>query len=505
MQAVWDFTVEDWSNYVCAGLINANSGKTCCAAVEVARAVTGNDPYNKYPKEGGRWFCVGKDLAHIGQVMWRKLGRAGAFKIIRDYNTDNWRSYRPWDPSDAARASSARSAPPLIPPRMIKEIAWENKKEGIPNVVRMHNGWEISFFSSLGKPPQGSDINGWWFDEEIVDGDWFPEMSARVLDHEGYGVWSATPQAGTDQLYELHKRSEQERETMGQPLVEEFLVLLNDNPHISEKAKREFAANLSEEDYRVRVGGEFAITSARVYPEFHKTKHVVPYFPIPPEWTRYAVVDPGHQICAVLFAAVPPDEKHVYLFDELYIRECNANLFGEHMARKTAHQTFQAFIIDAHMAIATQVGVGRTVEQQYQQALLENKVKSVSTGHGFIYGSDDITAGVLAVHDLLRLREDGTPKLQLLEGMCPNFIHEVERYNRKRDKFGVMDKPDQRRHSHCQDCCRYLALFRPRYVKPVKVKQSVGGAVKALRDKQKKRKGDDGNYIKLGPGVLSGR
>src|SRR5262245_2732952 len=42
------------------------SGKTLGAAVEVARAVSGTDPYDKYPKYDGRAFCVGKNLDHVG-------------------------------------------------------------------------------------------------------------------------------------------------------------------------------------------------------------------------------------------------------------------------------------------------------------------------------------------------------------------------------------------------------------------------------------------------------
>ncbi|MCI0628573.1 MAG: hypothetical protein L0387_44150, partial [Acidobacteria bacterium] len=154
------------------------SGKTLAACVEVARAVCGSDPYNKYPKENGRWFCVAKDGSQIGQVVWRKLGRPGAFKIIRDRQTGLWRAFRPWDPEDADREREAKPAPALIPKRLIRGIAWENKKLDQPSVVTLATGWELSFFSSLSDPPTGSDVDGANFDEEIEGPTWYPEISA---------------------------------------------------------------------------------------------------------------------------------------------------------------------------------------------------------------------------------------------------------------------------------------------------------------------------------------
>jgi len=50
---VWDFHVPGPNNYIIDGVVNHNSGKSLAGAVEFARALTGQDPYNKYPKEDG--------------------------------------------------------------------------------------------------------------------------------------------------------------------------------------------------------------------------------------------------------------------------------------------------------------------------------------------------------------------------------------------------------------------------------------------------------------------
>ena len=475
-------------------------GKTLPAAVEVARAVRGLDP--RYPKENGRAFCVGKDSKHVGQVMWRKLFHPSALKIIRDQETNEFRAFRPWDEADAKREKEAIFAPPLLPPSIIRSIGWENKKEGIPNVVTLTNGWELCFYSSLGKPPNGVDIDLFWLDEEIVDEDWFPEMSARVLDREGCGIWSATPQAGTDQLFDLHEKAEEQYGSEN-PDVEEFVILLANNPHISEHAKKSFASTLKADDQAVRIGGHFAMLSYRIYPEFSVHSHVVPWFAVPKHWTRYMVVDPGRTICAVLFAGIPPPDDpnwggHVVLYDELYIPDCTADLFGKRVMEHAGTDRFHCFLIDKHGGFRNEMGPGLTVAQQYQDALRRYRVSSEITGHGFLPASDDVDAGIEAVRDLLRNHERGRPKLLVLGDVLPNFIREVKRYHNKKVNGKVVDKPDQRGDCHLMDACRYLAMYRPKYHRQKKRDKQKSSLVKYIEGK--KKRSSEGDFVLLGPG-----
>jgi Terminase large subunit, T4likevirus-type, N-terminal len=478
------------------------SGKTLCAAVEVARAATGQDPYGKYPKENGRGYGVGKNLDHVGQVMWRKLGRAGAIKMIRDEKTKLWRAFRPWDPYDAAYREKCKEAPPLIPPRLIKHIAWESKGESIPSVVTLHNGWELAFYSSEGKPPQGSDLDLWWFDEEITDETWFPEMRSRILDRQGRGIWSATPQSGSDALFDLHERATEES-SLPLPRVSEFVILLADNKHLGQQEKADLAADLTEEERRVRIDGEYAVASYKVYPSFSMALHgeEYPEDGVPDHWTRYAVVDPGHQVCAVLFAAVPPKEEgdFVYLYDELYIRDCDAIRFGEQMAQKVGGQRFRAFLMDMHFALHTEAGAGRSVLSQYTEALAYNKVSSETTGHSFQLASDDIQGGITAVRAWMAVRQTGLPKLRVYRDRLPHFQNEMKRYLNTVVKGMVTDKPRQK-NNHLMDALRYLAMYNPVYVAPRPRAVRAGGAYAAFKAYEKKSQKGKSNGVRLGPG-----
>lgn len=483
-------------------------GKTVPCAVEVARAVTAQDPYGKYPKRDGRCYCVGKNLDHVGQVMWRKLGRAGAIKMIRDLQTGCWRAYRPWDAADKAREDEAKPAPPLIPPRLVKAIAWENKAKVIPKTVTLTNGWEINFYSSEGKPPQGSDLDLVWFDEEIVDEDWYPEMRLRLLDRKGKFIWSATPQAGTEQLFMLHERAaEEDAKQEARRTVSEFVILLIDNPHIDGDEKKDLMTDvaMTDEEYRVRIEGEFLFTSFKVYPQFSMERHGVDWLDIPRDWCRYLVVDPGYQVCAALFAAVPPPSAgdHVYLYDELYIKDCTPQQLAEAVDHKVAGASFQAFLIDYHGSLRTEGGVGKSLLQQYTEAFAARNIKSAATGSGFILSSDDVKGGIMAVQIWLRDRPEKGPKLRVLRGVLKNFEREIKYYHYRRESGGlVSDKPMQR-NNHQMDNLRYLAMYNPGYVKPAAARPVETGAIAAFRQWQKEDLQKYGApYVRFGPGVV---
>lgn len=505
------------------------AGKTIVAAVETARIVLGQHP--GFPKKDGRCYIVGKDEKHLGEVIYRKLFRPGAFKMIRDEVTGEWRAFRPWLPADAARKNQARPALPLIPQREVASVSWNKKVSSIPEKVVLRNGWELDFFSSLAKPPRGSDLDFVWLDEEIVDSDWVPEMLARLIDRQGRLIWGATPQSGSDRLWEQHLICEEQMEdwrqrnfTGPEPSHREFLVLIADNPHFTEQEKKEHADSFSPEEQLVRVGGEFAISAAKIYPEFNLNTHSVPYFDIPMEWTRFAVIDPGRQICAVLFAAVPPEDSDfptgrttasgedeimptrgwdwVFLYDELYIPNCDADQFGERMERKCKGQDFEAFIIDAHGSRGHEAGSGKTVEQQYREQLKSRGVKSRITGHGFIAGSDDVIGRIEAFRGWLKVRKNGFPKVLIVDvkNRLPNFKYEIERWRYKKTKDGITDQPESRGRVHLMATTGYLAHYDPKYTEPQRAAARVGGAYAAfLARRARDRRKSGPPSVSLGP------
>ena len=439
-------------------------GKTLAAAVEVARAVTGQDPYGKYPKTNGRFALVGWDLQHCADVMFRKLFRPGAFKIIKDPVTGDYRAYDPSIKYDADHEYLAEEAPPLIPRRFVKSISWEDKKRGIPKLVELTTGWEITFYSSKSDPPQGIDIDGAWFDEEIQIPLWYREISARFLDRRRKSadgttlwpmfIWSATPLAGTEQLLELSNRAEDEVNSPN-PTTSEFLLGLLDNTSISEDSKKEFIKKMANEDeYRVRVLGDFAILGTRIYSEFSpRGMHKIESFPIPLDWTRYCAIDPGRQVCAVLFAAVPPPSHplsgHVIIYKELYIKQCDAKKFAAKMEESIRDEQIQEWWIDHQAGRMTEIGSGRTPEEQYSEELKALRVGSVVNKHSFSWGSPDLGAGILSVRSCLcPIQKDNKPRFLFMTDNLKNLCNEIERYSYKRNSTGQVTDEVVKKNDH---------------------------------------------------------
>lgn len=411
-------------------------------------------------------------------MVYPYLFKAGAFKIIRDLTTGQWRALDPV--LDKDRAEEAKPAPPLIPPRMIKHQSWVLKSSGYIQTCELTNGWEIFFFSSEGDPPQGFQLDICHIDEDLNNEAWVPEMQARLADRKGRFIWSAMPHSKNEALIGLNERAESAAST-GRDTIKKFTFRFLDNAFIdqAEKAKMiERWAAIGDDVLRQRAEGEFTTDSILVYPNFNISVHGItrdqlPEGVIPPEWTRYAVIDPGHAVTAVLFAVVPPENDKVILFDELYLRNCNAVIFGDEFARKVQGQNWYAFLIDSHGARLTDIGSGKTPQDQYTERLVELGVRSKTTGSSFLPGSDDIQAGLHSVRTALHIRQDGTPRLRVLRGSLPNLERELKRYRKKTVNVAgttiVTDEPNKRGDFHLVDCLRYLFAYNPKFHEMEKV------------------------------------
>jgi len=487
------------------------SGKSLCTFIEDAWAATGTHPLEgKYRKEGGNLIIVGANWKHIGLVVVPYLFKAGAFKIIRDKYTDKFRAFDPV--LDADRLAEAKPAPPLIPPRMVKSYSWVLKSAGYLNSCELHNGWTIYCFSSEGDPPQGFQADRVHLDEDLNNEAWVPEMQARLADRKGRFCWSAMPHSKNDALLGLNERAEKAEETGDTKDIKRFVLRFLDNPHIDEQEKRKMLerwAAVGDDVLRQRSEGEFITDSILVYPNFNPAVHgfdasTLENGDIPNDWCRYAVIDPGHAVTAVLFAAVPPGADKIVLYDELYIRNCNAIVFAAEFAKKVAGNNFYAFLIDSHGARLTDIGSGKSPQEQYSEEMSKLNIKSKVTGSSFIPGSDDVMAGLHAVRTFMHIRPDGTPRIRYLRGRLPNLERELKRYKKKVIQVAgtsvITDEPNKRGEFHLVDCLRYLCAYQPEYHRPESlIEKPWWFAWKQSRDKAK----NASNSVYLAPNSYS--
>lgn len=486
------------------------SGKSLSTFVEDARCVTNQDPHGKYPKEG-ILVVVGKDWKHIGLTVVPLLFRAGAFKIIKDAQTGEWRAYNP--ATDEARRGEAKPAPPLIPPRLIKKTSWVLKSANYMQYCQLHTGWEIHFFSSEGEPVQGFQCDRVHIDEDINNENWVPELLARIVDRRGKFCWSAMPHSTNNALLGLKERADASEQALGEKSeIRQFKLRFLDNPYLDTAEKRksiERWAAVGEDVLRMRAEGDFITDSVLCYPNFDMRIHgmdrsELPDGQVPQDWCRYAVIDPGHAVTAVLFCAVPPSGDYWLAYDQLYLRQCNAEVFGEEFAKKVRDWHFHAFIIDAHGGRLRDIGSGRLPTEQYTEQLIKRGIRSQITGSSFLAGCDDIAARTESTRTSLHIRPQGTPVLRVLRGACPDLEREIKRYRKQVNYIAgtaiVTDKPNTKGEVHLCQCLEYLCAYRPTYHAPPKRNGEPDPWWVKWQIERKKRLGEAGPaYVALGP------
>jgi hypothetical protein len=479
------------------------SGKTMTTAVEAARAWCGCDPYNKYPPKSGNSLVVSLDNDHLS-MLWRKCAEPGAFKIIPDEHTKLWRAVRPdpnnptqIDPYDEAYREKWRDAPPLIPPRMIAgEPAWDEKKRGIPRVVKFTTGWKALFRSSEGKPPQGDHYNLVMFDEEMENTNFYYEAvrglvsTGEAPQHAPKGIWSATAQVANYELAELRDKAEH-----GSEHVKLFKFLLDNNPYIPREEKQAFLESLSEDERRTRYYGIPALVGRKIYSTYEPMGlHGCDPFEIPPAWTRYVIIDPGRQHCGTLFVAIDPDQRHAWLYDGFDLRNGDATLWAAEVTRRQTEHRFEAFIIDQQMGKEHPPGAGLNVAQQYFAALTEAGIEPRVLGPlgGFFPGSNDVLAREEALLGWMQIRGSGpfsgSPRLQVMRGRAP-----AELDKQIRMAHYDLKKPDKRVHEN-EDllvCLEYAAAYNPTYREPEPIpvdrEPTPAELLKAKRRRQQQR------------------
>lgn len=457
------------------------AGKSLAAFIEDARAVLGKDPYGKYPIKDGVLAIIGYKASHIGSVVYPYLFKAGAFKMIRDEETDIFRVFRPWVPQDQKRRSEAKPAPPLIPPRMVKKIVWEDRGKNVFSNVYLENGWEIKAFSSRSVPDQGYQADLIHIDEDILDPRHYEEAAGRLIDRSGRLIWSALPHDSCDAIARFVERAESQAFDYAgggaKPKTVVYRVSMEKNPYLPEDAKAAAVAgwkSMGEDVYRKRALGEIITDSVLMYPQWKPGIHSVESYSgrlknepdaylkdrkVPSNWCKRLAVDPGHATSAAVLIATPPSGSWHLVFGEIYIHQCTARMIAQALEKVTAGVWYQSFLIDAHGGNLTSMDTGVSPREAYEREMLSLDVCCVETKHRFIPGCsviayrEEITRGMLSV--------DGTgcPKILVDFEACPNLDREMRRFRKKKVNGNVVDTGNRRANTHAVECLEYLATY----------------------------------------------
>jgi len=405
------------------------SGKTYAVCQEVARAVRRLDPHKKYPSDQAIivWMIV-FEQDNIGRTLYRTLFKPGCGDevwIIRDLATGKYRTWKPNDPSDAARKKERIPAPPLIPKEEIKGdgktggggFSWVSKGPRIFKVCRLKNGSEIRTFCSGSEPPMGDSVDLAVIDEDLKqDRKMISELMARTATRGGKIIWSVWPKTKNSVLQKLCKEASNQA---GQPDpdVEEFRMRFSHNEYVSQADKLKTIrlwATQGEDVVRSRDMGDFGMDAIKMYPEFSMDVHGIPNVSdpksldrqayqgkidwflrtrkIPDDWARFMWIDPGYTVTAVVFFAVSPPEigDCVVAYDELHLCGYTVVRVVEAIAMKAQGNRFHAFGMDFQHGRKHDQATGKTQVQQFIDEFKRRGVRSATTGSSFRRGSTNI-------------------------------------------------------------------------------------------------------------------
>jgi hypothetical protein len=498
---------------------------------EDARALRGEDPYNKYPKKDGLAAVIGYKERHIGLVVYKYLFMPGAFDIIRDEETLQWRVFRPWVPQDMARIKEKIMAPPLIPQRFVEKFAWKNKAESIFSEVTLTTGWKLFAFSSTSKPDQGFQLDLAHIDEDIINEDWYSELAGRTTMRNGLLRWTALPHNENDMMNTVAERAEDEAQDYAKGGPKPKTVLIHatvfDNPFMPESARE---ANIKiwkskgEAEYRKRALGERITDSVRMYPTFNRHVHAVQNYAgklnglfdeylktkiIPDDWCCDFILDPGHAVLAVLLFATPPPilGNFKLAYKELYLLQCDAKKFGDNIEQVARNHWFQRFIIDSHGGALTSFDTGRTPQEAYEEQLHERNISCVATGSTFMRGCDAVEFRETRLREWLVMQKCGAPILLYDSDECTNFEREMIRFKKMKIGDNIIDKGNRRANTHLVECCEYAAAHELEYESPPSRRKNLTAAQRWLadfKDRQKVRTAKQRGLTGRGSNILLG-
>src|SRR5271165_6384028 len=277
------------------------------------------------------------------------------------------------------------------------------------------------------------------------------EGKMRLADYEGAdALFTMTPLEGLNWAYdELWVPWEKGH------LEDGFIVTvdIDDNPYLDEGQRDKALKGYSSAELQARKKGRFVHFAGMIYPQFDRSRHVIPERPIPDGSFVYVGIDPGIRImAAVLWTYVEPGGR-IIVFDELALQGHTVEgvakaiklINAKHGNKVTGPINPRAYIIDP-IARNIEAISGRSIQREF-------------TDHGIytVLGQNAVSAGINRVSERL---ENGN--LQIM-ACCQVLIDQFRKYRWKtpgRSEDDPRERP-VKNDDHLLDALRYIVAHRP--------------------------------------------
>ena len=404
-QPILDFTVEETSCYIAAGVVHHNSGKTYCGAMETAMHATGMYPdwWEGHRFEKSADIMVGSTTNETGRDICQK-------ELFGE-------------PDDLEKLGTG-----AIPKELIGETV---RKPGVPNayssvLVRHVSGsWSKVSFRAYEQGPQkhmGLRIHFGWLDEEPPF-DIYSQYIRATLSTHGKLILTYTPENGVTQVVNHFMNDIQPGEAM-------MGATWEDADHFNDPKVREDKLRLiSPHEREMRSRGIPMMGSGLVFPVKEEDIAIDP-FELPSHWPRIAGIDFGYDHpFAAAWLAWDRDTDTVYLTD--CYRESKQTP-PIHVAAIRARGDWIP-VVWPHDGLQHDKGSGVPLADQYRQMGLnmtkEKFSNPASPGQIEGQGGQGVEAGVMEM--LTRMQ---TGRFKVFK-TCREFLEEIRIYHRKDGKL----------------------------------------------------------------------
>ena len=237
-------------------------------------------------------------------------------------------------------------------------------------------------------------------------------------------------------------------------LTRKFIpALLQDNPYLAEDGEYErMLQSLPAVQRKQLLEGNWDVAEGAAFAEFTPDVHVIAPFELPAWWERVKGIDYGYaaESCC-LWGAIDPDDKTIIIYRELYRKGLTGEALADTITQMEENEVKSIPGVLDTAAWARTGYTGPTIGETL-----------VNRGHKLRRADKNRIAGKTQIHEHLRQREAGRPRLQIFSN-CVNLIKELQGIPLSTTN---PEDVDTKAADHAYDALRYMIMSRPRMDHP---------------------------------------
>ena len=333
-----------------------------------------------------------------------------------------------------------------LPEKFLIDGRWDKSWLEKSRTLTLTNGSKIEFMSALQDREkfQGTSRDGLWIDEEI-EKPIFQECQMRLLDRGGRTILTLTPLNGMTWVYdEIYLKK-------NDPSIKVITVSTYENPHIDPAEIKILADNLTDDEKRIRLNGEFISLQGLVYKDFKdRLPLVIPSFPIPSDWTHYIGIDPHLRTpTAVLFTACDR-EGDLYCYDEIFSDDLISGIAERINAKLPVDENIFSAVIDPSSGQPNPVS-GVSIKDEFARFGINAR-----------NAKKNVHVGINRLSEYLRHKKNN-PRLFIFNN-CERLRFEFRNYIWENNPFAGEKQSPRKKDDHLLDCLRYIVMESPVYI-----------------------------------------